>query len=568
MAPLTRREVTFGLGAALLPTIALGRHGRGGAFVPQPASLPLLTSAAFSYLGRFSIPSATGLTYAGTGLAVNHDTVGGLYPDGTMYCAYFYGFNVFCMTIPTRAQIANYATTLTSASLVHGPVTFPWSGGSGALIWQGGLLVYNGKLIYTQADGYGNGGQTATHGWASLDLTTINPLIPSNPVNGMRHVNSYMGNIPSGWQASFGGPCLAGAPEENTLQDCTVGVSAYVFDPANVIAGMNPVPMNVALDYTFVGTNNFATALGGTQPSNGWTSCNAIGNLVNGSTTLTITAGGASNLIVGAVGTGYAIAGGSEEDGVGTASISGTTLTFASMSSGLIAMGAAVTSQTSGITVAAGTTITGFGTGSGGAGTYTVSISQTVASFTAKCTQNYTATGAPVGATLLSQLSGTPGLTGTYQMSAAATANVTGGLIALGSADNGFCRQTDQSYGGPIFPSNTRTVAFIGQHGTGTLAYKNPTEPGSQSGGYGAMPYIRQCIMYDANDLLAVMAGGNAWAPVPYATFPVTIPGESSTEVSFSGVFYDDAPLNGNASRVYMAFAESPQLIHVFEVAH
>lgn len=61
-----------------------------------------------------------------------------------------------------------------------------------------------------------------------------------------------------------------------------------------------------------------------------------------------------------------------------TGSISGTTLTVTAVSTGTLFLNQIITG--SGIT--AGTTITAFGTGSGGTGTYTVSISQTVASTT------------------------------------------------------------------------------------------------------------------------------------------------------------------------------------------
>ena len=65
-----------------------------------------------------------------------------------------------------------------------------------------------------------------------------------------------------------------------------------------------------------------------------------------------------------------------------TGSISGTTLTITAIASGAVALGQTI----SGTGVTAGTTIVGFGTGSGGnineTGTYTVNISQTVASTT------------------------------------------------------------------------------------------------------------------------------------------------------------------------------------------
>lgn len=63
-----------------------------------------------------------------------------------------------------------------------------------------------------------------------------------------------------------------------------------------------------------------------------------------------------------------------------TGSISGTTLTIAASPAptGALYIGAVIVGT--GVTV--GTTITAFGTGTGGAGTYTVSASQTVASTT------------------------------------------------------------------------------------------------------------------------------------------------------------------------------------------
>jgi len=61
---------------------------------------------------------------------------------------------------------------------------------------------------------------------------------------------------------------------------------------------------------------------------------------------------------------------------VAAGSISGTTLTIATLTSGTVLIGQTV----SGTGVTAGTTITGFITGTGGLGTYTVSPSQTVAS--------------------------------------------------------------------------------------------------------------------------------------------------------------------------------------------
>lgn len=77
-----------------------------------------------------------------------------------------------------------------------------------------------------------------------------------------------------------------------------------------------------------------------------------------------------------ALGGGFPGFNGNATGGVGTASISGTTMTVTAMTSGAFTIGQTLT----GTGVTGGTTITGFGTGTGGTGTYTVSASQTVAS--------------------------------------------------------------------------------------------------------------------------------------------------------------------------------------------
>ncbi len=65
-------------------------------------------------------------------------------------------------------------------------------------------------------------------------------------------------------------------------------------------------------------------------------------------------------------------------DTVCTGAIAGTVLTVSAVASGVLSVGATIT-DASGL-IAAGTTITALGTGTGGIGTYTVAPSQTVAS--------------------------------------------------------------------------------------------------------------------------------------------------------------------------------------------
>ena len=104
-----------------------------------------------------------------------------------------------------------------------------------------------------------------------------------------------------------------------------------------------------------------------------------------------------------------------------TGSIAGTTLTVSAVTSGALAIGQVL----SGTGVAAGTKITGFLTGSGGTGTYTVDQSQTVAS------TSINAAAAPVVVTFDSTSSAfviTSGITGAPSTAAYATGTLAAGI--------------------------------------------------------------------------------------------------------------------------------------------
>lgn len=144
-------------------------------------------------------------------------------------------------------------------------------------------------------------------------------------------------------------------------------------------------------------------------------------------------AGTAGGTVAGAV---VAAVGGA----VVTGSIAGTTLTVSAVTSGTLGVGSVL----SGSGVTASTTITALGTGTGGTGTYTVDTSQTASSTTITATnrimtvtgvtsgtlavgQTVSGTGVTSGSYISGLLTGTGG-TGTYQLSVAqqfASATVT-----------------------------------------------------------------------------------------------------------------------------------------------
>lgn len=153
-----------------------------------------------------------------------------------------------------------------------------------------------------------------------------------------------------------------------------------------------------------------------------------------------------------------------------TGSISGITLTVASVVSGNLTVGAAI----SGSGVTGGTTITGFGTGTGGTGTYTVSASQTVASTTITATQapqllsgSY---GSSSGGRFLSVMSMGSGATSAWTKGDASTINTTTG------ADSGV-GTVARMYAS----AHTRTSAFAYLAGTGRANLTNTATGASNS---------------------------------------------------------------------------------------
>ena len=135
--------------------------------------------------------------------------------------------------------------------------------------------------------------------------------------------------------------------------------------------------------------------------------------------------------------------------------ISGATLTVTAVVSGTIAVGQWITGSDSTAGILVGTIITALGSGSGGTGTYTVGITQTLggAAFTATGSgTNLTTsavtgtigigdviagTGVPANTTIISQTSGTPGGAGVYVTSGATTssgASLTANIAITGTA--------------------------------------------------------------------------------------------------------------------------------------
>lgn len=98
---------------------------------------------------------------------------------------------------------------------------------------------------------------------------------------------------------------------------------------------------------------------------------------------------------------------------------------------------------------------------------------------------------------------------------------------------------------GVVFPGGTRSVLFIGKHGTGPFCYGTGQECGdpvrSRKGNH-AYPYQYQVWAYDANDLLKVKRGKRRPHQVePYATWRLEAPYERNDAHDTGGTAFDPA---------------------------
>lgn len=119
--------------------------------------------------------------------------------------------------------------------------------------------------------------------------------------------------------------------------------------------------------------------------------------------------------------------------------------------------------------------------------------------------------------------------------------------------------------GGVAFPTGSRSVLFVGRHGSGKPCYGEPGACQDRAGKYKgehAYPYVHQVWAYDANDLLAVKRGKDRpWEPKPYATWRLSEMNDSG-DATVAGAAYDPA-----TRRLYITqeYGDHPK-VHVYEI--
>ena len=122
---------------------------------------------------------------------------------------------------------------------------------------------------------------------------------------------------------------------------------------------------------------------------------------------------------------------------------------------------------------------------------------------------------------------------------------------------------------GLAFPPGSRSLLFIGRHGTGPYCYDTAEvcgDPADPYKGPHAWPYIHQVWAYDALDLLKVQRGeAQPWDLRPYAVWHLTEMDQSQA-ATVSGATYDPASGRLYVTEVFGEEADGHR-VHVYRIS-
>jgi len=421
-----------------------------------------------------------------------------------------------------------------------------------------GTGVAGGTVITALGTGTGGTGTyTVNYGQTVGSGTTLTSPVPTMTITAVTSGTVAVGQIVTGAGVSVGTAVTA-------LGTGTGGTGTYTVNLSQTVASRTLGGGSPTMTVTAVTSGALAVGQGvtGTGVSTG-TVISALGTGAGGTgtygvsiaqtvasrtltgvaPTMTVTAVTSGILAVGQSVTGTGVSAGtaitalvSGTGGTGTYTVSvpqtvssttltapGPTMTVTAVTSGILSVGQAVT----GTGVAAGTVVSGFGTGAGGTGSYLVNVSQTVASRTLTATgsvgtmsvtavtsgvlaagQAVTGTGVAAGTNIIALGTGTGG-TGTYTVNMAQT--VASGTLT-GTGTGGLLTVTAMTAG----------ALAVGQAvtGPGVAAGTAITAPGTGTGGTGG--YILNNSQTVASTVLTAVSISDQAYQVAYAPLPAS----------------------------------------------
>ena len=374
-----------------------------------------------------------------------------------------------------------------------------------------GSMRYNTST--NQVEVYQGSVGNSTANWRALSFKESNIIIQQNlgagdglntlfgPLNSAYNTNKlyYSSDIPSGGGAAAGQFVGQNAlvVVENVLQ---LSGTNYTVVASPSVGGETYNPTVSQAATTGATTLYFSTSLIGTGTSSSGT-ISFTGFISNGSapsgtagTTLTVTAGTApttgQTLSNNGVTAGTTIV--AANSSAFTGYTSGTTLTVTSITSSIITLGMVIT----GSNMTAGTYISALGTGVGGAGNYTLSTSQSVASGSS---------GSPVN------------LTGTSYTVSTSQSTASGSITGAGvTATINFATQAGAPFaiGDTIIVSGFTPIAYNGKFSvtastTSSVSYSSPATGSMITAGTVAS----NTAVYPAVNILGAVVSGSASIP-------------------------------------------------------
>ncbi len=227
--------------------------------MPPPISDPLIHASSLTYKGCFRLPTNGGrYDFPSKGMAYNPAN------DSLFVCSYADFHSVGEVSLATPILGAPSVNSLNRATVIQ-TIADPSNGSwqdliYGAGIILGGVLPYNGRLIFTYYRFYDADGTQPFSHWARNNLSLTPPTNYVGPVTlqvtnlvdttqpHAGNVSGYMATIPAAWQSAFGGPCMTGNCGISIVSRTSLGPCVFAFNPDNV-GVVNPVPTQALVFY-------------------------------------------------------------------------------------------------------------------------------------------------------------------------------------------------------------------------------------------------------------------------------------------------------------------------------
>jgi hypothetical protein len=206
----------------------------------NPTTLRRLEFGDLAYEGAFRLPAAESngdsFSFGGTQLAYNSD-------NNSLFVG-THGSNVAEVSVPQPSLETNL-DALPSATFLQ-PFSDPAEGHIKDIAGDGvslsGLLVHDHRLLGSAVIFYdATNAQALSHFARPLTLSerAVKALVRVGDSGKTGFVAGYMASVPAEWQSRLGGPAVTGQCCMPVISRTSWGPSAFVFDPADVIAGRN-----------------------------------------------------------------------------------------------------------------------------------------------------------------------------------------------------------------------------------------------------------------------------------------------------------------------------------------